>query len=293
MWEPLEQGLPASVLPFDVFFVALGRRARKVPAMHGEWSVARTTAHRGPARGREACRAIAFTLIELLVVIAIISLLVSILLPSLNRAKDLAREVACLSNERALGVAHVFYSNDNDETFVYSGRRGGADGFHWFVPGLTPYIEPPAVQTDSTPYLCPADNDRAFYIIKTNPDCDFPPAYLNPDGTADFRLSYAVNGLICPWHQQANQPPNPTEYYVQLTEVEDPSRTVLLTDSIWMYFAWGSDPQWAYRHGGRVSVLFTDNHAIGFQDPGIDLEWWDDKMGVKFLPFPGYWNSWL
>ena len=55
----------------------------------------------------------AFTLIELLVVIAIISLLVSILLPSLNRAKDLARTVACTSNCRILGMAFVFYMEEN------------------------------------------------------------------------------------------------------------------------------------------------------------------------------------
>ena len=56
----------------------------------------------------------AFTLIELLVVIAIISLLVSILLPSLTRAKDLAREVSCAANKRALGMATQFYVEEYD-----------------------------------------------------------------------------------------------------------------------------------------------------------------------------------
>ena len=61
----------------------------------------------------------AFTLIELLVVIAIISLLISILLPSLNRAKDLAKRVICLSNMRNCGTAIFTYTNDNDEWFPY------------------------------------------------------------------------------------------------------------------------------------------------------------------------------
>ena len=54
-----------------------------------------------------------FTLIELLVVIAIIALLVSILLPSLNRAKELAKRVVCASNMRNCGLALIMYANEN------------------------------------------------------------------------------------------------------------------------------------------------------------------------------------
>ena len=55
-----------------------------------------------------------FTLIELLVVIAIIALLVSILMPSLNKAKQLARGVVCQSNLRNLHMGTVLYSEEYD-----------------------------------------------------------------------------------------------------------------------------------------------------------------------------------
>jgi prepilin-type N-terminal cleavage/methylation domain-containing protein/prepilin-type processing-associated H-X9-DG protein len=56
----------------------------------------------------------AFTLIELLVVIAIIALLLSILMPSLQKVKEIASAVVCLNNQKSLTIAYRMYADDMD-----------------------------------------------------------------------------------------------------------------------------------------------------------------------------------
>ena len=70
-----------------------------------------------------------FTLIELLVVIAIIAILAAILFPVFAKAREKARQTACLSNQRQLAMGIIMYAGDNNETFppnegVYTSLAG-------------------------------------------------------------------------------------------------------------------------------------------------------------------------
>lgn len=77
----------------------------------------------GCTSGR-APRAGGFTLVELLVVIGIIAILLGILLPTLNKAKESGRRVQCLSNLKQIANATLMYCNDNDGLFPGRGGQG-------------------------------------------------------------------------------------------------------------------------------------------------------------------------
>ncbi len=106
----------------------------------------------------------AFTLIELLVVVAIIALLVAILVPSLQQAREAAKNVVCQSNLRQVGIATAVYIDDNDGSFYWA--RGNHKDAR-----LGPYYEyRPWFHSDGVlgPYLQGASNEVARYGCPTH-----------------------------------------------------------------------------------------------------------------------------
>jgi prepilin-type N-terminal cleavage/methylation domain-containing protein/prepilin-type processing-associated H-X9-DG protein len=122
-----------------------------------------------------------FTLVELLVVIGIIALLISILLPSLNRARETANRVKCASNLRQIGQAILLYSNENKGNYPrtmyvptgnaqnYYDTTNGGSAMDPFNPanfnGATGNAVQPAIfllirTQDITPevFVCPSSN---------------------------------------------------------------------------------------------------------------------------------------
>jgi prepilin-type N-terminal cleavage/methylation domain-containing protein/prepilin-type processing-associated H-X9-DG protein len=106
-----------------------------------------------------------FTLIELLVVIAIIAILAAILFPVFAQAREKARAIACVSNQKQIGLAILQYVQDYDERFP-AGENNGADnpavlpisvGNGW-AGGLNPYIKSAGL------LKCPDDNTTPLTV---------------------------------------------------------------------------------------------------------------------------------
>lgn len=219
-----------------------------------------------------------FTLIELLVVIAIIALLMSILMPSLQRVRTQARGVACKSNLHQWGLMFAMYCDDNNGNF-YSGwlndsTAGVANG-EWWRECMRPLSKDPKM------WLCPtAVKSRSTIAVTSSaPAQTVWDAWRVPADQGGDEGSYAPNGWMC------NPPSNATDMWGR-GPISDHWRTYMVkgADQIpvftegWWVDAWpdfrdtpadqgercptlSSDEMQRLcvnRHGGAQFVLFAD-----------------------------------
>ena len=162
-----------------------------------------------------------FTLVELLVVIGIISILISILLPALNRAKDKARSVQCASNERQLYMLCQMFAQDNKGCLPRPSWPGNvnqpwvetlncwaqdaAGRINFEKGGLWRYL--PGEQARRELVLCPGDNGEPVRYGSIQPvpgDRNFSysfHAYVGDRRDAElgqFRIDSMPSGAILP-----------------------------------------------------------------------------------------------
>jgi len=231
-----------------------------------------------------------FTLIELLVVIAIIALLMSILMPSLQRVRKQARSVACLSNLKQWSLIWQMYTDDSNGKYNSGGTAGGDAANDWLVV-LMPYYQDRGKLT-----LCPAAT-RPMVIAG-----DFATrawswdrqgwANLKQKETIDYG-SYGENEWIC------NRPAEP--YWRNRNTIKDPGAVPLWFDCgyVDVYPNSGASPpqiegdmaglnEWILvcmnRHSGYVNYLFAD---LSLRKVGLKELW-----GFKWSRTFNFRNAW-
>ena len=121
----------------------------------------------GADRSRSALPAAAFTLLELLIAVAIIALLISVLLPSLSRARRQAAAVVCQSNIRQLVIANDLYARDCDCYVPGAAREMSLNLDRWHGRRQSINQRFDAVRGPLAPYLGHEGKIRACPVFET------------------------------------------------------------------------------------------------------------------------------
>jgi len=184
---------------------------------------------------REVANEDGFTLIELLVVIAIIAILAALLLPALAAAKNKAKQVTCLNNQKQLALGMMLYVGDNNDNLP--GAASNQEGFHledwiyWRPAGYSDPITPgvitlPLEKSPITSELSTGSKTNLFRCPLDLSDVDrialHPPPFT-------YYSSYSLNGInpgmSLEWDTSGKNPVN-----FKLTAVRAPSSKIMLAE---------------------------------------------------------------
>ncbi|MDR3708917.1 MAG: DUF1559 domain-containing protein [Capsulimonadaceae bacterium] len=129
----------------------------------------------------------AFTLIELLIVIAIIAIIAGILFPVFATAREKARQTACLSNLKQIGLAVIQYEQDFDECGPDGNGTRNNCSMGW-AGQIYPFVKSTAV------FICPSDTSAGVPISSYgyNMNFSYQSSYFGPS------VTYPISRFVAP-----------------------------------------------------------------------------------------------